>query len=51
MISNSHNWGGDFALYIHQFKGILKGNVTEVAALNAFAGVSQKRCKWISYKN
>ncbi|MBI9064489.1 MAG: hypothetical protein JEZ14_21060 [Marinilabiliaceae bacterium] len=36
-MDNTHNWGGDFALYIHQSKGIIDGNVAEIAALNSYA--------------
>lgn len=31
-----HDWGDDFALYIHQAKGLVTGNAGEVAALNRY---------------
>ena len=32
-----HDWGDDFALYIHQAKGLVDGNVGEVIAQNRYA--------------
>ena len=32
-----HDWGDDFALYIHQAKGLVNGNVGEVIAQNRYA--------------
>jgi hypothetical protein len=32
-----HDWGDDFALYIHQAKGLADGNVGEVVAMNRYA--------------
>ena len=31
-----HDWGDDFALYIHQAKGLVTGNAGEVAAMNRY---------------
>lgn len=36
VITDSHGWGGDFALYIHQAKALWQGNIHELAALNNF---------------
>jgi hypothetical protein len=34
---NNHNWGGDFALYIHQAEALLNCTTYELAELNSFA--------------
>jgi len=36
-LSNTHNWGGDFSLYIHQAQSLAGGTTEEVATTNAYA--------------
>lgn len=35
-LTYGHNWGGDFALYIHQAKSLLSGSQDALATTNAF---------------
>lgn len=35
-IAPGHNWGGDFALYLHQAKSIIEGNIDSFAISNQF---------------
>ena len=37
LLTNGHNWGGDFAAYIMQARSVLEGNVPQFIEANSFA--------------